>query len=338
MAVALFATCAEMVSYGAAAATCTDTSANRSQQISDFCKNALAIESYIKDLKTKSPDAPLPDEVQDKMNALSAIAPPDKLLTDTIGIMNKLLEHDDLLQSDANYAALTKLSADITAKISRLNEAELTARMALVQTFVSDGRRADVFQIDAVHKSASALWETLGLVLYNDADLLANVKGNADRLIALIKMATPQLAADALKTKPDTVDELKALRGEIDKITGLTTPRVHIFYAYYGDIRGSARSDRICDATAAMRKACEAKPNCNLPDGFETTLCGYDPAPFIEKRDRGVFVSYGCQKGGEDKWTRNVTEQHGTLMSVNAPRPVVVQSKEMEIACAKIPE
>jgi hypothetical protein len=335
-----------MASHGAAAATCADTSTNRSQQVSDFCKNASEIEAYIKTFQHDYPEIPLPEEVQEKLNSLSSTnfeaklaKTPAKLLPEVIKEMNRLLALDQV----GSDVELSKLAGTIISKVSFFTGDELTGHIARIQAFAGNAKYSTLFQDAAINSSAKAMWVALGPLLYSDQELLKNVKDNADKLTATIKMAWPQLTDAAiaealLKDKATTIDTLKALRGEIDKITAVAIPRVHVFYAYYGDIRGSGSSNRICDATAAVRKACESQPSCTLPDGFETTLCGYDPAPFVEKRDRGAFISYDCQKGDEDTWTRNVTAPHGALLSKRLPRPVVIQSREMEIACAKIPK
>jgi hypothetical protein len=211
---------------------------------------------------------------------------------------------------------------------------ELTALIARMQAFADSAKSAALFKDNA---SARKLWEALGPLLYSSDELLDNAKQDAEKTTAAVKMLGPQIVDAALAKKTAAIDALKALRQQIDKVTALLLPRVHVYYAYYGDIRSSASSNRICDATAAVRKVCEAGLSCNLPADFKTSLCGYDPAPFIEDRDRGAFISYGCQIGGEDLWTRNVATPHGALMSAGLPHPVLIQSKDMEIACAKVP-
>ncbi len=63
-------------------------------------------------------------------------------------------------------------------------------------------------------------------------------------------------------------------------------------------------SKRWCDATMATRVACDRKGECDfsdatvgnqvLPAGYQSRLCGFNPAPTADPRHRGVHVFYQC--------------------------------------------
>lgn len=332
-----------MCANEAVAAKCEDTSVARSQDVIEFCKNAAAVDAYVKDFQDKHPELPLPEEVQNKLNILSQrgfigrkLTEPAKLLLDIVTKAEDLLKLDRALTPETQ-SELDMLSAAIISNLKLMTGKELTSHITRMQAFAGSAKSAALFQDITIKASARTLWEALGPLLYSSDELLDNAKQNADKTTATVKMLGPQIVDAALAKKTAAVDALKTLRQQIDKFTVLLLPRVHVYYAYYGDIRSAASSSRICDATAAVRKACEAELSCTLPDNFTTSLCGYDPAPFIDNRDRGAFIAYDCQIGGEDLWTRNVTTPHGKLMSAGLPHPVLIQSKDMQIACAKVP-
>jgi hypothetical protein len=79
-------------------------------------------------------------------------------------------------------------------------------------------------------------------------------------------------------------------------------PPIRIVEARYGTDR------RTCDATRALRRACEGESDCSLKAGNE--LCG-DPTPGQVKT---LYVSYRCQGQGR---TRSVTRTEGKYLSLD---------------------
>jgi hypothetical protein len=77
-------------------------------------------------------------------------------------------------------------------------------------------------------------------------------------------------------------------------------PPIRIVEARYGTDR------RTCDATRAVRRACEGESDCSLKAGNE--LCG-DPTPGQVKT---LYVTYRCQGR-----TRNVTRGEGKQLSLD---------------------
>jgi len=106
---------------------------------------------------------------------------------------------------------------------------------------------------------------------------------------------------------------LLALAGCIPDDGGFARPRPAIQAVYEPPIRiiearyGTDR--RTCDATRALRRACEGESDCMLKAGNE--LCG-DPTP---GRVKTLYVTYRC-KGR----VRNVTRTEGKMLSLDCCR------------------
>lgn len=77
-------------------------------------------------------------------------------------------------------------------------------------------------------------------------------------------------------------------------------PPLRIVQARYGTDR------RSCDATRAVRRACEGESDCSLKAGNE--LCG-DPTPGQVKT---LYVSYRCRGR-----VRDITRQEGKYLSLD---------------------
>lgn len=77
-------------------------------------------------------------------------------------------------------------------------------------------------------------------------------------------------------------------------------PPLRIIEARYGTDR------RTCDATRAVRRACEGESDCSLKAGNE--LCG-DPTPGQVKT---LYVTYRCQGR-----VRNITRTEGKMLGLD---------------------
>lgn len=77
-------------------------------------------------------------------------------------------------------------------------------------------------------------------------------------------------------------------------------PPLRIVQARYGTDR------RSCDATRAVRRACEGESDCSLKAGNE--LCG-DPTPGQVKT---LYVTYRCRGR-----VRDITRQEGKYLSLD---------------------
>ena len=93
-------------------------------------------------------------------------------------------------------------------------------------------------------------------------------------------------------------------RGRSRPVTQATVyePPIRIIEARYGTDR------RTCDATRAVRRACEGESDCSLKAGNE--LCG-DPTPGQVKT---LYVTYRCQGQGR---SRSVTRTEGKQLGLD---------------------
>jgi hypothetical protein len=111
-----------------------------------------------------------------------------------------------------------------------------------------------------------------------------------------------EYARKQLVAEPDAMAAAAKLKTAVEALAGGYRPAIHIMAAGFGDIHASEGSSRLCDATLGLRTACQRKTVCKLPDNYETTLCGYDPAPAAEDSIKAVTVFYACFTGGDPVW------------------------------------
>lgn len=332
----------------AAAATCEDADPKRPKELVDFCAAAKVVAGYITDYTAKNSGKDFPPEVLDRLGAIETAyfnfgkdSNPKSLLLDVVPRLATIVAtakpptlNDDMVRAD-----LRSLGGQINTQLYQVDGAEVTRALAAAQKIAGASAAPSLFADATITASTKALIVQLNKVLpppVVDNPFLTGIKNDAPALADRIALGAPQLVKGALTDASAAVGALKKLRIEIDKVTGALQPRVHVYYAYFGDVK-EVNGNRMCDATSAMRKQCEGKPSCNLPDNFVTQLCGYNPAPFVEDRDRGASVSYGCLTGDEDFWTSKVKTSHSELLAKGLPTPVVLQSTGMEIACARVP-
>lgn len=331
-----------------AAATCKDTDVARPKDLADFCSAMTVVETYLSTYAAQNPGKGLPAEAAQKLNVFiptflnraneyDASALLVKLAPELTVLIQNAPTH--ILSDPSVRAALNALRGGLNGGLYHqpvVSEAGLY--LDIVTKIFADPAAATIFGKDQalVVKVSNAIDLLTKILPFHDK-FLDQVKNDTVALTKKVTQGTPQLVEDGTLASPVAVPELKKLRAAIDKVTVALTPRIHIYYAYFGDLGASASGNRICDATSTMRARCEAGVSCKLPDAFETKLCGYNPVPFVEARDRGAVVSYGCQIGGEALWTENVRIKPGKLMAPGMPKPVILQSTEMEIACARTP-
>lgn len=332
----------------AAAATCEDADPKRPQELVDFCAAAKIVAGYITDYTAKNSGKDFPPEVLDRLGAIETAyfnfgkdSNPKSLLLDVVPrLVTIVTEAKPPTVNDSTVrATLRSLGKAIRDKLYQVDGPEATLAIAAAQKIAEEPAAPSLFADATIATSTKTLITQLNKVLpppVVDNPFLTGIKTDAPALAGKIALGAPQLIKGALTDASAAVGELKKLRSEIDKVTGALQPRVHVYYAYFGDIK-EVNGNRMCDATSAMRKQCEGKPTCNLPDNFVTQLCGYNPAPFVEDRDRGASVSYGCLTGDEDFWTSKVRTSRSELLAKGLPTPVVLQSTQMEIACARAP-
>jgi hypothetical protein len=85
----------------------------------------------------------------------------------------------------------------------------------------------------------------------------------------------------------------------------------------FGDLRTNWEEGRLCAPLSYMRTKCEAQDKCQLENGAGTeagkpyaqqVLCGFDPAPLVDDRYKGVAVHFACVRGDPDTADRLVAE------------------------------
>jgi hypothetical protein len=169
-----------------------------------------------------------------------------------------------------------------------------------------------------------------------------------------------QIDALTQAIKPNTISPAAAV--ELQKlVVAINTavkppPMIYIVHASYGDLQamrgGIARvyrgyvhshgrrvrvawgSDRVCDATAAARQACQTQTSC-LADTSHTfsaaSLCGFDPVPYADARHVGLSVVYACVET-PDGWNPDV--DHFVQPAKSAERQVTLRaSQALSIDC-----
>jgi hypothetical protein len=126
------------------------------------------------------------------------------------------------------------------------------------------------------------------------------------------------------------------------KIT--TESKIHVLNSWFGDLRTGWREGRQCTSTLAMKTLCEAKTDCTLLAGTapapfnQESLCGFDPAPLVDFKFKGVVVDYTCVRGGKQVWD-TVAQYPGTdPVKLDAWKPrdinrVVLRSNTMSLRC-----
>ncbi|QND65674.1 hypothetical protein HB777_18350 [Mesorhizobium loti] len=329
----------------AAAATCEDVDPKRPQELVDFCAAAKVVAGYITDYTAKNSGKDLPPEVLERLGAIETAyfkfgkdSNPKSLLLDVVPRLLAIVAAAEAptLNDDKVRTALRGLDDQIDTKLYQVDKPEATRALAAAQKIASESVAPNLFADTTIAAATKALIVSFIKVLPVDETFVGGVKSDATALATKVALGAPQLIKGALPSAPTAVGELRALRKEIDKVTGALQPRIHVYYAYFGDVK-EVNGNRMCDATSAMRQLCEGNLSCVLPDNFATQLCGYNPAPFIEDRDRGASISYDCQIGDEDLWSRNIKAPPSKLMSDRVPKPVVLQSVKMGIACGRAP-
>ncbi|RUX34646.1 hypothetical protein EOA23_00945 [Mesorhizobium sp. M2A.F.Ca.ET.042.01.1.1] len=331
----------------AAAAACRDVNDARPKDLADFCSAMEVVETYLSTYASQNPGKNLPTEASRELNAFIPAYLNRAGEYDSVALLVNLAPKlDEMIQSaeapvlnDSEVrSALGSLRATLNDKLYQVTVSEAGLLLDLVLKIAKEKAAPSVIPKDPglVTKARSTI-DALAALMPADDTYLGQVQADAVALIGKVTLGTPALIQDGLAANPKVVPDLKKLRSTIDKVTVALTPRIHIYYAYFGDIGASPSGRRVCDATSTMRGRCEAGMTCKLPDAFETQLCGYNPVQYVEARDRGAVISYDCQIGGEDLWTRNVRIRPGKLMESDMPKPVILQSTEMEIACARTP-
>jgi hypothetical protein len=172
---------------------------------------------------------------------------------------------DDLISALSSFKSTDFQKIDGAAGKS----GQLTSRLYELSTGLAD--RADGAKVSSITKSAG--------------DLSAAIGGLAAPVKSLIQQ------------NDDASQALNKLLASIQDL-GLRKPGlvVKIIEAKFGDTFSarSLNSERWCDATAYMRAHCDRTGSCLLDANYQDVVCGFNPAPSADPRDRGLYVDYQC--------------------------------------------
>jgi hypothetical protein len=162
------------------------------------------------------------------------------------------------------------------------------------------------------------------------------VVSSLDALVLALqtKITAATSAAPATRTAAaiTAMNSVSANVGLILKALGANDSLIRVTGAWYGDLGAIRRklsygglgpfhsTSRYCSATRAVRTRCQGQPHCYEPadapakdaastaggstteiDGFH--MCGYEPAPFAEPREKGLIVRYECISAHDQVWS-----------------------------------
>ncbi|MBY5533644.1 hypothetical protein HFO58_10770 [Rhizobium leguminosarum] len=183
-------------------------------------------------------------------------------------------------------------------------------------------------KIDGASKKAGELTERIYALDQNlsetaDAKKASSIVKASEGLTGAIGSASPSVKA--LLQQTDAANEgLNNLLASIQTLA-LRPPGlvVRVNEAKFGDTYPDKYyiKRRWCDATAYMRARCDRKGTCSLEANYQDVVCGFNPAPSADLRDRGLFVDYQCVPNIEASFT-------GTYGPVRAVTPVLKKSRQ----------
>jgi hypothetical protein len=184
--------------------------------------------------------------------------------------------------------------------------------------------------------------------MFADAALLDEFPGRLAKVTSLItaSAANRLLIVEALADK-DKSKPIPKAREAFDGAWASVTDdyKIHVIKSWFGDLRTKWAEGRLCTSTLAVKTPCEGQPSCKpLQDGTapaqfnQEILCGFDPAPLVDSRFKGVVIEYACVRGGKDTWDRVAAHPGDDPVTENAWAPrdiyqVVVRSSGMSIRC-----
>lgn len=215
-----------------------------------------------------------------------------------------------------------------------------------IQTLLKDKDTVLLIRTKAID-SATALSTALGPV-FPDVPLETKFQKGLESLTSIMtssladQLELQDALGDSDKTKP-----VPKARAAFDAAWASIEPdfQIHIIRSWFGDLRTDWDEGRLCTSTQAIKTACEAKTDCTplqagvAPAQFnQESLCGFDPAPLVDARFKGVVIEYTCVRGRKSTWNK-VAQYPGTDPATDAawtPRDInqaVLRSNTMSIRC-----
>ena len=282
------------------------------------------------------------DDVRKKIDelkaALAAFDGKDSVAADAIALRTQLLDKK-VVPSAAAADAFIQIGAEIQALLADEDSLRTIGdnKAALVAATAS---------IKELNKLAPDVSESL--VKQRFIELMAGLSGLVDGVASRAILAETLRAPAPVPDKPGIDQDVRKARDAfLDAWAMLTEDyKIHVLTSWFGDLRTDWREGRLCTSTSAIKALCEANTECKLPEGTGTppspfnqeSLCGFDPAPLVDIRFKGVVVEYTCVRGGKQIWDA-VAQYPGTDPTTRAawtPRDVnqvVLRSSAMSIRC-----
>lgn len=298
----------------------------------------------------QAPSKPLAVKLKEFAAALEADPDPAKLdralLKSVIDELNAgLARRDGITPEEESIATLLELlksttKDNISTRPQSLVDAiralaarfdELDAARDPAQAFRRVGARAtELLTVQKISASDTAILSVVdplftAMMSFKGSDLH---KKTLDLLRALVSVLEADKPAGRLLGNDPIAGELGKLYALLVPYAARSEPRIHIVAAVYGD-RGRIHEilaqvaagqtvspgqlDRWCNATAAMKTQCERQGRCTGPAAFNTSLCGYDPAPFVSPASKTAVVFYECvanNNGGF--WNSSISQTEST--------------------------
>lgn len=135
----------------------------------------------------------------------------------------------------------------------------------------------------------------------------------------------------------DNIVKIRALSSKLNEIlvdSQTSKSGVHIIDARFGRVSGAKSKGDTCNARTTVVSACQGVAKCQIAEGMFGKLCGgFDPAPFIDARHKGLFVSYVCLKDQPtDVW--NDLLQADQTKFAGPKKNVILRSEHDAFQCA----
>jgi hypothetical protein len=239
-------------------------------------------------------------KIEELKTALAAFDGKDSVAADAIALRTQLLDKK-VVPSAAAADAFIQIGADIQALLAdpAYRKAIGDSKAALVAATAS---------IKELNKLAPDMPDSLVkqrfIELLNGLSELIN-DGLASRAILAETLRAPAPVPD----KPGIDQDVRKARDAfLDAWATITEDyKIHIINSWFGDLDSDWRDGRLCDSRSAVRKLCERLTDCALPSAAnkpfdQEQLCGYDPAPLADPRDKGVVIRFTCVRGGTQVW------------------------------------
>jgi hypothetical protein len=257
--------------------------------------------------------------------ALAAFDGKGELADEIGGLRKALLTFETKAISQGNVTYFTQHSSDIQALL------EDKATRFVIQTD-KDAQASVLSLLDSLDK------------LTEEAVVDARFTDLLTKLTKLINADTSNrvVLSEQLRLEPSKSIAAQA-RKDFDLAWAAITEdyRIHVIGSSFGDLEAYWSEGRRCDSWSAMRAQCERLTECKLPTGTpfdQIQMCGFDPAPLVDPRDKGVVVRYTCVRGGNDTWDR-VAQYPGTDPVTGKPwlpqniYQALLRSSTMSIRC-----